>query len=170
MEKLTVNTFYESHCFDPHCLECCRGEIVIKVEGGDLEGTQCTPPVCDAHAQVVNVPRRTSTCGECQCDHGWAGPGTHCGPDADSDGWPDLALNCTEPRCAVDNCVGVPNSGQEDSDKDGEGDSCDNDADNDGVANTVDNCPHIANSNQTDSDSDGVGDRCDNCPAVRNSL
>ena len=57
----------------------------------------------------------------------------------------------------VDNCIGVPNSGQEDSDGDGEGDSCDNDADNDGVANTVDNCPHIANKNQTDFDSDGWG-------------
>lgn len=40
------------------------------------------------------------------------------------DGWPDHNLNCTEIRCRRDNCVYVPNSGQEDADKDGIGDVC----------------------------------------------
>lgn len=58
-----------------------------------------------------------------------------CGPDRDLDGWPDQQLACAEERCHPDNCPAVSNSGQEDADGDGLGDSCDPDADGDNVPN-----------------------------------
>lgn len=36
-----------------------------------------------------------------------------------------------------------------------------NDADNDGIADSLDNCPNVANADQSDFDNDGVGDLCD---------
>ena len=39
-----------------------------------------------------------------------------------------------------------------------------NDADFDGIADSVDNCPNNANANQADTDNDGTGDACDTTP------
>lgn len=96
----------------------------------------------------------------CQCGVGWAGNGYKCGKDTDIDGYPDQNPHCRDKSCQQvllpsgistsfaphglrrcvlccpqDNCVFVPNSGQEDADGDGMGDACDEDADNDGVIN-----------------------------------
>lgn len=99
-----------------------------------------------------------------------------CALDSDGDDIDDHTRRCPSgnPFCAIadantfvlDNCSDIPNSDQRDTDRDGIGDACDNDPDNDGVVAGDDNCPTVANPNQRDTDNDGVGDRCDICPNV----
>jgi len=63
-------------------------------------------------------------------------------------------------RDSKDNCKVVYNPNQEDIDKNGVGDVCD-DNDHDGVINSVDNCINVSNYNQKDTDGDKIGDSCD---------
>ncbi|HSC75657.1 MAG TPA: thrombospondin type 3 repeat-containing protein [Pseudomonadales bacterium] len=67
-----------------------------------------------------------------------------------------------------DNCDAVANTNQLNADGDAQGDVCDTDDDNDGIADIDDTFPLDA-SESLDSDSDGVGDNADNCPLISNA-
>ncbi|XP_065214930.1 thrombospondin-4 isoform X1 [Planococcus citri] len=123
---------------------------------------------CDSNADCLLATKNEY---RCKCKEGWAGNGRFCGKDTDLDGWPDYNLKCEDSVCKQDNCIFIPNSGQEDQDNDGIGDKCDDDIDNDGIPNSSDNCIFVPNPDQKDSDEDGgdnVGDACDNCPLIPN--
>ncbi|XP_053321612.1 cartilage oligomeric matrix protein [Spea bombifrons] len=123
--------------------------------------------ISKCHEKADCIMERDGTVA-CVCMVGWAGNGFFCAKDTDIDGFPDEKLRCSDLQCKKDNCVTVPNSGQEDADKDGIGDACDDDADGDGITNMQDNCVYIPNVDQKNTDQDNFGDACDNCRNVKN--
>uniref|UniRef100_A0A7N8Y4A1 Thrombospondin 4b n=1 Tax=Mastacembelus armatus TaxID=205130 RepID=A0A7N8Y4A1_9TELE len=151
-----------------HCGSCKPGFTGDQVKGCKPEiscGNSLTNP-CDINANCV-LERDESI--SCQCGIGWAGNGYLCGKDTDIDGYPDEKLKCKDATCRKDNCIYVPNSGQEDADRDGQGDACDSDADGDGIPNEQDNCWLKPNVDQKNSDKDSHGDACDNCRIMENA-
>lgn len=93
-------------------------------------------------------------------------------PDNDGDGLNDN----------IDNCPSIANEDQADNDSDGEGDACDTDDDNDGVADTADAFPfdatesldtdgdRLGNNKDQDDDADGILDSFDYQPLVANTI
>ncbi len=125
-------------CQDGACVECvpnCSG-----VCGSDpVCGMSCDPTAVCAVDEECYVSDDLPT-GVCL-------------PDMDGDGVP------------MDNCPGVDNPDQVDTDGDNYGDECDSDDDNDGVGDAEDNCPLNANDGQENEDGDACGDACDSAPA-----
>ena len=115
---------------------------------GDEEGD-----ACDRDIDGDGLDNLTDPCpmrvGDPTEDTEW------CSPDTDGDGIPDYGFSS-------DNCPGVHNPEQWDTDLDGSGDECDPDLDGDGVGNLQDNCNGVFNFEQIDADRDGRGDEgCD---------
>ncbi|KAK7115738.1 cartilage oligomeric matrix protein-like [Littorina saxatilis] len=152
------------------CGNCLQGFEGDQRQGCVAEGQLCPDGTTRCSKNAKCVKRRGQKGFSCQCNVGYAGDGKQCHRDTDLDGIPDVELPCPDRRCRKDNCVNIPNSGQEDADGDGIGNACDDDMDNDGIVNNPDNCPLVANPNQRDTERepDKTGDACDNCPTVPN--
>ncbi len=85
--------------------------------------------------------------------------------DTDADGITDT----------VDNCPTTANATQANFDNDSQGDACDSDDDNDGIADTAEKAGCQFNSSSScgtvsivDTDSDGIADSADNCKTIAN--
>uniref|UniRef100_A0A4W5Q713 Thrombospondin 4a n=1 Tax=Hucho hucho TaxID=62062 RepID=A0A4W5Q713_9TELE len=171
------------------CERCPLGYTGLEINGVGVSYAQSHKQVCDdidecqgppdnggctANSHCYNT-RGSFRCGECKsgfsgdqvsgcsgerlCGNGQPNP---CDSNAQCVLERDGSVSCQ------DNCVFVPNSGQEDADRDGHGDACDDDADSDGIVNIEDNCWLHPNVDQKNSDKDLHGDTCDNCLTTEN--
>uniref|UniRef100_A0A673AT08 Thrombospondin 4a n=1 Tax=Sphaeramia orbicularis TaxID=375764 RepID=A0A673AT08_9TELE len=171
------------------CGKCPLGYTGPEINGVGVSYAKSHKQVCDDIDECLGPPENggcvpnshcyntigSFRCGDCKtgftgdqvrgcrgtrlCPNGQPNP---CDANGDCVVERDGSISC------VDNCIFVPNSGQEDADRDGMGDACDDDADSDGIMNIDDNCWLVPNVDQRNSDKDLHGDACDNCRTVDN--
>lgn len=164
---LDANTTQGSCSIADNQVACALGSLVLDATAEVTVGV--TAPA------VPGIVENTAVIGSSTYDpipqNNTAAVATTVDLDPDEDGVPDSA----------DNCPGVNNPDQLDTDGDGLGDVCETDDDNDLVEDDADNCVTVINPDQLDTDGDGFGDACDtdrdgddfangldNCPQVAN--
>ncbi|KAM8960511.1 cartilage oligomeric matrix protein [Pelodytes ibericus] len=150
------------------CSPCKAGKGGATIAACKIERLCPNGEISKCHEKADCIIERDGSIA-CVCMVGWAGNGFICAKDTDIDGFPDEKLRCSDLKCKKDNCLTVPNSGQEDADNDGIGDACDDDADGDGITNMQDNCVYVPNVDQKNTDQDNFGDACDNCHKAKNN-
>ena len=151
---------------DPSCAgsDACPNTAA----GSTADANGCSRAQVDADGDGVCDPGKTSSL----CQGSDSCPGTPAGLTVDQNGCDRFAVDfdqdtiCDPGKVSTfcsgsDNCPFFASTDTTDTDKDGSGDACDSDDDNDGVQDAADNCPRAANPTQTDFNKDGQGDHCD---------
>ena len=139
------------------CSEPQRQQIVNIGSPCGSSQVSCGDNICDPETLKCRA-RQCNTNLDCELGAGCARG--HCvvdlAADRDLDGLPDGSESMSR-----DNCPDIANSDQRDLDRDGQGDVCDDDDDNDGVVDARDNCPMKYNPAQEDVDENRIGDACE---------